>query len=100
VPSPAFGESQGWAETPAGDLHSCRRGNPQRRRLLRLAVALGPVALLLGLAVSLDELAIGFTLGLLRLPTGIVVSLIAGNHASMGIDPAELVEEELVGPAR
>jgi putative Mn2+ efflux pump MntP len=34
-------------------------------------------ALLLGISISLDELAIGFTLGLLRLPAGLVIVLIA-----------------------
>ena len=34
-------------------------------------------ALILGVSISLDELAIGFTLGLLRLPAGLVVILIA-----------------------
>jgi putative Mn2+ efflux pump MntP len=34
-------------------------------------------ALLLGLSISMDELAIGFTLGLLRLPVGLVIVLIA-----------------------
>ena len=33
--------------------------------------------LLLGLSISLDELAIGFTLGLLGLPVGLVIALIA-----------------------
>lgn len=37
----------------------------------------GAGAVLLGLSVSLDELAIGFTLGLLRLPVVLVVVLIA-----------------------
>lgn len=46
------------------------------RQLLRNP---GAGALLLGLSVSLDELAIGFTLGLLRLPTVLVVALIAGQ---------------------
>jgi hypothetical protein len=32
-------------------------------------------AVLLGLSISLDELAIGFTLGLLRLPAGLVIVL-------------------------
>ncbi len=44
------------------------------RELLRTP---GVGALLLGLSVSLDELAIGFTLGLLRLPAVLVVVLIA-----------------------
>ena len=34
-------------------------------------------AIVLGLSISLDELAIGFTLGLLRLPAGLVIVLIA-----------------------
>jgi putative Mn2+ efflux pump MntP len=34
-------------------------------------------ALLLSLSISLDELAVGFTLGLLRLPIGLVIGLIA-----------------------
>ncbi len=37
----------------------------------------GPALLLLGLSVSVDELAIGFTLGLLRLPVALVIALIA-----------------------
>ena len=42
-------------------------------------VKLGGVSssLLLGTSISLDELAIGFTLGLLRLPAGLVIVLIA-----------------------
>jgi manganese efflux pump family protein len=37
----------------------------------------GPGALLLSVSISLDELAIGFTLGLLCLPAGLVIVLIA-----------------------
>jgi putative Mn2+ efflux pump MntP len=44
------------------------------RRLMRMR---GLGALILGVSISLDELAIGFTLGLLRLPAGLVVILIA-----------------------
>ena len=47
------------------------------RTLARLADTRGPGVLLLGLSISLDELAIGFTLGLLRLPTALVIGLIA-----------------------
>ena len=43
----------------------------------QLAQVRGPRALLLGLSISLDELAIGFTLGLLRLPAALVIALIA-----------------------
>ena len=46
-------------------------------RLEQLADVGGPGALLLGVSVSLDELAIGFTLGLLRLPVVLVIILIA-----------------------
>ncbi len=54
-------------------------GTDQREehQLARLANARGPGALLLGLSISLDELAIGFTLGLLRLPAVLVIALIA-----------------------
>jgi manganese efflux pump family protein len=47
------------------------------RRLAGLAEARGTGALLLGLSISLDELAIGFTLGLLRLSAILVIGLIA-----------------------
>jgi putative Mn2+ efflux pump MntP len=43
----------------------------------RLTQRHGTGALLLGISISLDELAIGFTLGLLRLPAGLVIVLIA-----------------------
>jgi putative Mn2+ efflux pump MntP len=49
----------------------------EQRTLSRLADARGVGALLLGLSISLDELAIGFTLGLLRLPAALVIVLIA-----------------------
>ncbi len=54
-------------------------GSDQReeRTLARFAEVRGPGALLLGLSISLDELAIGFTLGLLRLPVALVIVLIA-----------------------
>jgi putative Mn2+ efflux pump MntP len=46
-------------------------------RLSRLIQLRGPSAILLGVSISLDELAIGFTLGLLRLPALLVIVLIA-----------------------
>jgi putative Mn2+ efflux pump MntP len=49
----------------------------EQQKLAQLAQARGPGALLLGLSISLDELAIGFTLGLLRLPAAVVIALIA-----------------------
>ncbi len=49
----------------------------EERTIARLADARGPGVLLLGLSISLDELAIGFTLGLLRLPAALVIALIA-----------------------
>lgn len=45
----------------------------------RLADSRGFGALLLGLSISLDELAIGFTIGLLRLPIALVIVLIAAQ---------------------
>jgi manganese efflux pump family protein len=49
------------------------------QQLARFASVRGPAALLLGLTVSLDELAIGFTLGLLRVPVVLVIALIAAQ---------------------
>ena len=49
----------------------------EERAVARFAEARGSGALLLGLSISLDELAIGFTLGLLRLPAALVIALIA-----------------------
>jgi putative Mn2+ efflux pump MntP len=46
-------------------------------KLPELASVRGLRALLLGLSISLDELAIGFTLGLLRLPAALLIALIA-----------------------
>jgi putative Mn2+ efflux pump MntP len=47
------------------------------KKLATLAAVRGPGVLLLGLSISLDELAIGFTLGLLRLPVALIIGLIA-----------------------
>jgi putative Mn2+ efflux pump MntP len=54
-------------------------GSEQREeeRLGQLTQMHGLGALILGVSISLDELAIGFTLGLLRLPSGLVIALIA-----------------------
>jgi putative Mn2+ efflux pump MntP len=49
----------------------------EERALARLANADVRGLLLLGLSISLDELAIGFTLGLLHLPVELVIVLIA-----------------------
>jgi manganese efflux pump family protein len=46
-------------------------------RVVNLAESSGPAIVALGLSVSLDELAIGFTLGLLRAPVLPVIILIA-----------------------
>ncbi len=48
-------------------------------RISDLAQMTGPRALILGVSISLDELAIGFTLGLLHLPAGTVIALIAAQ---------------------
>jgi putative Mn2+ efflux pump MntP len=47
------------------------------KRLSQLTELRGPSAVLLGVSISLDELAIGFTFGLLRLPALLVIVLIA-----------------------
>jgi putative Mn2+ efflux pump MntP len=51
----------------------------ERRRLTPLSGAGRGTALLLGLSVSLDELAIGFTLGLLKVPALLVIGLIGAQ---------------------
>lgn len=56
-------------------LLSSEAGEQQRVAQLDQVHGLG--ALLLGISISLDELAIGFTLGLLRLPAALVIVLIA-----------------------
>jgi putative Mn2+ efflux pump MntP len=48
-------------------------------RLGRLTEIRGTGAILLGLSISMDELAIGFTLGLLRVPAVLVIVLIAAQ---------------------
>lgn len=48
----------------------------EEQRLGLLARTRGLPALMLGVSISLDELAIGFTLGLLRLPVLLVILLI------------------------
>jgi putative Mn2+ efflux pump MntP len=53
----------------------------EERAMSKVADVHGPAALLLGLSISLDELAIGFTIGLLRLPAGLVIVLIAVQAA-------------------
>lgn len=67
-------------------------------RIARLARARGPVQLALGLSISLDELAIGFTLGLLRLPLWAACLAIAVQAAvvtQVGLRLGGRVGEEL-----
>jgi manganese efflux pump family protein len=58
-------------------LYTLTSEDKQEERLDQLAQMHGVGALLLGVTISLDELAIGFTLGLLRVPAGLVIALIA-----------------------
>lgn len=59
-------------------LYTLLRGDDlEDQRLAQVLSLRGPSAILLGVSISLDELAIGFTLGLLRLPAGLVIVLIA-----------------------
>jgi putative Mn2+ efflux pump MntP len=45
----------------------------EETRLAEFAQMRGVGAIMLGVSISLDELAVGFTLGLLRLPAGLVI---------------------------
>jgi putative Mn2+ efflux pump MntP len=59
-------------------LHTLLRDEQdEQERLQRLRRTRGPDAIALGISISLDELAIGFTLGLLRVPAAAVIVLIA-----------------------
>ena len=58
-------------------LFSLLRREDERAEASRLVGASGPGLILLGLSVSIDELAIGFTLGLLHVPVVPVLLLIA-----------------------
>lgn len=60
-------------------LYTLTSGQRDEEGVRRLLQGGGWSALVLGLSVSLDELAIGFTLGLLRLPVLVVVISIAGQ---------------------
>lgn len=60
-------------------LYTLLSDEHEDERVNALAGATGGSAVLLGLSVSLDELAIGFTLGILRLPVGLVVALIGAQ---------------------
>ena len=53
----------------------------EEQDISELVDARGTRALLLGLSISLDELAVGFTFGLLRLPVVPVIALIAVQTA-------------------
>lgn len=54
-----------------------RRDEDDDQRLAQMLQFRGASAILLGISISLDELAIGFTLGLLALPIALVILLIA-----------------------
>lgn len=68
---------RGIAPLPKVTPHALRSDVHQPDARGQLAQSSGPGALLLGVSISLDELAIGFTLGLLRLPAALVIVLIA-----------------------
>jgi putative Mn2+ efflux pump MntP len=75
-----------------------REEEDEEKKLARLAQARGPAVLLLGLSISLDELAIGFTLGLLRLPAALVIALIAVQaftFAQLGLRLGSRLSERL-----
>src|SRR5579859_1665995 len=56
-----------------------RAEDEEEERLALLAKTRGTAVVGLGLSISMDELAIGFTLGLLRLPLALVLIWIAGQ---------------------
>ncbi|HYM50605.1 MAG TPA: manganese efflux pump [Candidatus Limnocylindrales bacterium] len=56
-----------------------RNEEAEERRIGMLARTRGMAALALGVSISLDELAIGFTIGLLRLPILLIIVLIGAQ---------------------
>jgi manganese efflux pump family protein len=56
-----------------------RADNADEERVQKLAASRGPAVIALGLSVSLDELAIGFSLGLLNVPIVPAIVLIAAQ---------------------
>jgi len=58
-------------------LYTMAASDEDDDRLRTLARLRGPRTLLLGLSISLDELAVGFALGLLGLPVALVLAAIA-----------------------
>jgi manganese efflux pump family protein len=56
-----------------------RADNADQDRVQKLATSRGPAVIALGLSVSLDELAIGFSLGLLNVPIAPAIVLIAAQ---------------------
>ena len=60
-------------------LYTLLAHDDDEEKVGKLASATGWGAVVLGLSISLDELAIGFTLGLLRLPALLVIVLIGAQ---------------------
>ena len=60
-------------------LHTLLGQEDEDESVDELMMATGWGAVVLGLSISMDELAIGFTLGVLRLPVGLVIVLIGAQ---------------------
>jgi manganese efflux pump family protein len=54
-------------------------GQEEEDRASRLATSHGLALVALGISISLDELAIGFSIGLVRLPVPVVIAAIAAQ---------------------
>jgi putative Mn2+ efflux pump MntP len=65
--------------------HAAGLGGTGAGEARRTRPGAGLGALLLGVSISLDELAIGFTLDLLRLPAGLIIALPAFILAQLGL---------------
>jgi putative Mn2+ efflux pump MntP len=75
-----------------------RGGDGEEEKLALLARTRGPAILGLGISISLDELAIGFTLGLLNVPLVLALVLIAAQAflvAQIGFQIGGRVSESL-----
>jgi putative Mn2+ efflux pump MntP len=74
------------------------QGDDEEKRLTLLARTRGLAVLGLGIGISIDELAIGFTIGLLRFPVLVIIALIGAQAfivTQLGIRLGQRVGERI-----
>jgi putative Mn2+ efflux pump MntP len=74
------------------------QGDDEEKRVTLLARTRGLAVLGLGIGISIDELAIGFTIGLLRFPVLVIIALIGAQAfivTQLGIRLGQRVGERI-----